>query len=62
MLDEGVYPHASALARGEGITAAAVSRGLQKLRGEEPRRRTAKLPITVVEEPGVGASAATPAG
>ncbi len=32
MLDEGVYPHQSALARGEGVTAAAVSLGLRKLR------------------------------
>lgn len=33
MLDEGVYASQSELARGEGVTAAAVSRGLQKLRG-----------------------------
>ena len=32
MLDEGIYPHQSALARGEGVTAAAVSLGLRKLR------------------------------
>lgn len=32
MLDEGVYAHQSALARGEGVTAAAVSLGLRKLR------------------------------
>jgi len=32
MLEEGVYPHQSALARGEGVTAAAVSLGLRKLR------------------------------
>jgi len=31
MLDEGVYPHQSALARGEGVSAAAVSAGLKKL-------------------------------
>lgn len=34
MLDEGVYPHQSALARGEGVSAAAVSAGLRKLRRE----------------------------
>jgi hypothetical protein len=32
MLDEGVYPHQSALARGEGVTAAAVSLAFRKLR------------------------------
>lgn len=40
MLDEGAYANQSALARGEGVTAAAVSRGLQKLRGEEPKTRS----------------------
>ena len=35
MLDEGVYPHQSALARGEGVSAAAVSAALKKLRSSE---------------------------
>gem|GEM_PF-3644127 len=32
MMDDGLYPNMSALARGEGVTPAAVSRALIKLR------------------------------
>jgi hypothetical protein len=42
MLDEGVYPNQSALARGEGVTAAAVSLGLRKLRDAPPNGRGAE--------------------
>lgn len=35
MLDEGVYESRSALARGEGVSPAAVTQGLQKLAAEE---------------------------
>ena len=41
MLDEGVYPHQSALARGEGVTAAAVSLGLRKLREHNATMKSA---------------------
>ena len=41
MLDEGIYPHQSALARGEGVTAAAVSLGLRKLREQNVTMRSA---------------------
>lgn len=41
MLDEGVYPHQSALARGEGVTAAAVSLGLRKLREHNAAMKSA---------------------
>jgi hypothetical protein len=52
MLDEGVYASQSALARGEGVTAAAVSLGLKKLRGEEPTKRgTSGLPRAPGEGP-----------
>jgi hypothetical protein len=45
MLDEGVYANQSELARGEGVTAAAVSRGLQKLRGESPRSKFRRVDV-----------------
>ncbi len=38
MLDEGIYPHQSALARGEGVTAAAASLGLRHLREHDVAR------------------------
>lgn len=38
MMDEGCYPHMSALARAEGVTPAAVSKALLRLRGSAAER------------------------
>ena len=50
MLDEGGYPHQSALARGEGVSAAAVSAALRKLGSADEQEKFGASKHIVVQK------------